>query len=104
MDGPIVDSDAAGERAWTPWAREHGVEPAQAIAIAHGSPAERTVRRLRPDLTAAQVMVAAARQLTLQYDDLVGVRALPGALDLLSDLTRWRLPWAVFTSPDVRLA
>jgi sugar-phosphatase len=104
MDGTIVDSDAAVERAWTTWAGEHGVEPAAAIAIAHGSPAERTVRRLRPDLTPAEVTVAAARQLTLQYDDLVGVRALPGALDLLADLTRWRLPWAVFTSADVRLA
>ena len=104
MDGTIVDSDAAVERAWTTWAREHGVEPARAIAVAHGSPAERTVRRLRPDLTEAEVAVAAARQLTLQYDDLVGLRALPGALDLLADLTRWRLPWAVFTSADVRLA
>jgi mannitol-1-/sugar-/sorbitol-6-phosphatase len=104
MDGTIVDSDAAVERAWTTWAREHGVEPTRAIAIAHGSPAERTVRRLRPDLTPAEVAAAAARQLTLQYDDLIGLRALPGAIDLLADLTRWRLPWAVFTSADVRLA
>jgi HAD superfamily hydrolase (TIGR01509 family) len=104
MDGTIVDSDAAVERAWTTWATEHAVEPADALAIAHGSPAERTVARLLPALTPAQVQVAAARQLALQYDDLSDVRALPGAPALLADLDAWSLPWAVVTSADVRLA
>jgi HAD superfamily hydrolase (TIGR01509 family) len=104
MDGTIVDSDAAVERAWTTWAAEHGVAPADALAIAHGSPAERTVSRLLPRLAPSEVVVAAARQLALQYDDLTDVRALPGALELLASLDAWGLPWAVVTSADVRLA
>ncbi|MBY8870404.1 HAD-IA family hydrolase [Micromonospora sp. PLK6-60] len=104
MDGTLVDSDAAVERAWTTWAGEHDVDPAAALAVAHGAPAPTTVRRLRPDLDEAAVAVAAARQLALQYDDLTDVTALPGAGDLLAVLARRGLPWAVVTSADTRLA
>ncbi|MFI5496139.1 HAD-IA family hydrolase [Actinoplanes sp. NPDC051859] len=101
MDGTLVDSDAAVERAWRVWSAEYGVDPAAVIAIAHGAPAERTVRLIRPDLDDAAVADAAERQLALQYDDLSDVVAAPGADELLARLT---LPWAVVTSADVRLA
>jgi sugar-phosphatase len=104
MDGTLVDSDAAVERAWRTWAGEFGVDPAAALAIAHGSPADRTVRRLFPSFDEAQVSAAAARQLDLQYDDLSDVTATEGAHDLLATLDRLGLPWAVVTSADARLA
>ena len=99
MDGTLVDSDAAVERAWTTWAREYGV-PVDPTTL-HGRPADATVRALRPDLDDAGVDAAAARQLDLQYDDLADVVPTAGALDLLAGLT---LPWAVVTSADDRLA
>jgi sugar-phosphatase len=104
MDGTLVDSDAAVERAWHTWSREHDVPPADAVAIGHGSPAERTVRTLLPSLDDHAVAVAAARQLALQYDDLTDVVPAPGAHTLLATLDRRALPWAVVTSADRRLA
>jgi HAD superfamily hydrolase (TIGR01509 family) len=104
MDGTLVASDAAVERAWTTWSAEHGVDPADVLAIAHGSPADVTVRRILPALTAEASATAAARQLHLQYDDLVDVTALPGVAELVRALAELRLPWAVVTSADVRLA
>jgi HAD superfamily hydrolase (TIGR01509 family) len=104
MDGTLVASDAAVERAWTTWAAEHGVDPADALAIAHGSPADVTVRRILPALTPEASAAAAARQLDLQYDDLVDVTALPGVAELMLTLAELRLPWAVVTSADVPLA
>jgi sugar-phosphatase len=104
MDGTLVDSDAAVERAWRAWAAEYGVDLNGALAIAHGSPAERTVRRLRPDLTDQAVTAAAARQLALQYDDVCDITAAPGAHDLLAGLGRLDLAWAVVTSADAKLA
>jgi mannitol-1-/sugar-/sorbitol-6-phosphatase len=101
MDGTLVDSDAAVERAWRVWAAEYAVAPADVLAVAHGAPAQRTVRRVRPDLDETGVAQAAARQLALQYDDLCDVVPTPGAPELLAAL---RLPWAVVTSADVRLA
>jgi len=104
MDGTLVDSDAAVERAWRTWAGEYGVDPAETIAGAHGSPADNTVRRMLPDLDADGVRAAAYRELELQYDDLDDVVALPGALELLADLDARGVPWTIVTSADVRLA
>jgi mannitol-1-/sugar-/sorbitol-6-phosphatase len=104
MDGTLVDSDAAVERAWAKWAGAHDIEPGLALAIAHGAMAQATVRRLLPDLDEAGVTVSAASQLALQYDDLADVTAMAGAHDLLAVLSRLGLPWAVVTSADARLA
>ena len=59
MDGTLVDSDAAVERAWQAWAVEYGVDLGDGPPIAHGMPALGNVLRLRPDLTPEQ---AAARR------------------------------------------
>ena len=104
MDGTLVDSDAAVERAWSSWAAEHGVDPDAVLAIAHGSPPGPTIRRMLPDLDDRAVADAAARQMDLQYEDLSDVIAALGADRLLATLERLALPWAVVTSADVRLA
>lgn len=103
MDGTLVDSDAAVERAWHTWAREYGVDPVAVLANAHGRPSDPTVREARPDLDDARVAHAAARQLELQYTDLDDVREVPGAHDLLRLLDVLGLPWAIVTSADRRL-
>ena len=105
MDGTLVDSDAAVERAWRTWAREYHVDRGPAVPlVAHGMPALGNVRRLRPDLSGDEAAAAARRQLALQYDDLSDVTAAPGARELLGELDRLGLPWAVVTSADPRLA
>lgn len=102
MDGTLVTSDASVERAWTTWASEYGVDPAEVLSQAHGAPAESTVDRMLPELSAKARTAAAGRQLELQYDDLSDVLAAPGALEVLAALNG--LPWAVVTSADHRLA
>ena len=104
MDGTLVDSDAAVERAWTTWAEEFGVDPIATIAGAHGSPADNTVRRMLPHLDGAGVTAAADRQLALQYTDVADVVPTPGAQELLADLDARGVPWTIVTSADIRLA
>ena len=104
MDGTLVDSDAAVARAWTTWAGEHGVDATEVIALAHGSPSEPTVRKVLPHLDEPATLVAATRQLELQYDDLSDVVPAPGAHELIAVLAEQNVPWAVVTSADVRLA
>jgi beta-phosphoglucomutase-like phosphatase (HAD superfamily) len=100
MDGTLVDSDAAVERAWTTWSVEYGLDPAAVLAVAHGHPSERTVRRVRPDLDERAAAGAAHRLSELEYHDLVDVVATPGALELIDVLHRLDLAWAVVTSAD----
>ncbi len=104
MDGTLVESDAAVARAWSAWAAEYGVAPEALSAVAHGVPADGTIRILRPDLDDAGVAAASARQLALQYGDLDDVVALPGAHALLAELDAAGVPWAVVTSADRELA
>jgi len=103
MDGTLVDSDAAVERAWARWASRYGVDAALLVGV-HGSPADHTVRRLLPTLGPDDVARAAAEQLALQYDDVVDVVAMVGAHRVIEVLGRRRIPWAVVTSADRRLA
>jgi mannitol-1-/sugar-/sorbitol-6-phosphatase len=104
MDGTLVDSDAAVERAWAAWCDEYGIDLATVLPAAHGVPAESTVRRVRPDASDEDVVAGAARQLELQYDDLRDVVPTTGAHELLSVLAEFAVPWAVVTSADRRLA
>ena len=104
MDGTLVDSDDSVDRAWIQWSNKYGVEPEATLAIAHGAPADVTVRRLRPDFTDQQIDDAATDQLTMQYEDLGDVVPTPGALRLVETLDRRGLPWAIVTSADRRLA
>lgn len=104
MDGTLVDSHAAVERAWTYWAEDYGVNADDVLARAHGSPAETTARRMLPALGHAEIKKAAARQLEFQYTDLADVVACSGAHALISVLDREDVPWAVVTSADRILA
>jgi HAD superfamily hydrolase (TIGR01509 family) len=104
MDGTLVDSDAAVERAWTTWAHEHGLDPAAVRPFMHGSPALVTARRLLPGRDEAALATAAQRQHDLQYGDLSGVVPTRGAHRLLRAVEELDLPWAVVTSADRRLA
>ena len=104
MDGTLVDSDGAVERAWRTWAAEYDVDVDALLRIAHGRPADQTVRAVRPDLDEPSVVAAAQRQLDLQYTDLDDVVATAGALALVAELDARRMPWAVVTSADRQLA
>jgi mannitol-1-/sugar-/sorbitol-6-phosphatase len=104
MDGTLVTSDEAVERAWTTWAHEYAVDPAAVLAIAHGSPAESTVDRMLHGIEEPARTQAANRQLQLQYDDLSDVSAAPGAVEVLATIERLGMPWAVVTSADRQLA
>ncbi|MGQ7351028.1 HAD family hydrolase [Quadrisphaera oryzae] len=104
MDGTLVDSRAAVERAWATWAREHGADVDQAVRCAHGGSAEDLVRLLLPGLTDREVDAGAARQLELQYDDVADVVAARGAREVVELVEELALPWAVVTNADLRLA
>ena len=104
MDGTLVDSDAIVDRSWSRWATEYGISPAEVLAVAHGNPAVATVAQMLPDATPAERAAAGARVLDLEVNDVDGVVAKPGALDLLATLDRIGVPWAVYTSAPAQLA
>lgn len=100
MDGTLVDSRTAVERAWRKWARKHGVSAERILAVAHGRRTHEVVQLFAPE----------GMDIEREAGDLEGeescgeedIVAVPGAVELL----RW-IPegdWAVVTSASRQLA
>lgn len=104
MDGTLIDSTPAVERAWTAVALRHDLDVPGVLAICHGVPTVETLRRILPDVPESVIADELQRHLDQECTDLDGVVPLPGAHDLLAYLDAHRVPWIVVTSAVPRLA
>jgi sugar-phosphatase len=93
LDGTLIDSVPATERAWRRWAEHVGADwPALREAM-HGVPTRQVIADFAPHLDA----VAEAEALeAAQGADTEGVAAMPGAVELVSGLPA--RAWAIVTS------
>lgn len=98
MDGTLIDSTPAVQRAWRTWAVEHGLT-AEQLAGHHGMPSARVVAKLLPD---HQHESAIERINALEIDDVHDIVVLPGAADALAALRSARN--AIATSCTMPLA
>jgi len=99
MDGVLINSTPAVARVWRRWAIEHGFDPEEVVARAHGRPSLATVREYLP-LTDHE---AENREVERrEIEDLEGVVPLPGATALLASLPPER--WIIVTSSTRPLA
>jgi sugar-phosphatase len=93
LDGVLINSTPAVARVWRQWAIEHGFNPEEVVARAHGRPSLTTVREYLPDADHQAENKEVERR---EIEDLGGVVPLPGALDLLASLPEDR--WTIVTS------
>jgi mannitol-1-/sugar-/sorbitol-6-phosphatase len=99
LDGVLVDSGAAVERAWEEWAARHKLQLDQVLAEAHGRRTTDTICAVAPWLDVGKESRALEEAETA---DTNGVVALPGAASLLEALPVGS--WAVATSGTRGLA
>jgi sugar-phosphatase len=93
LDGVLINSTPAVARVWRQWAIEHGFNPEEVVARAHGRPSLTTVREYLPNADHDAENREVERR---EIEDLEGVIPLPGALDLLASLPADR--WTIVTS------
>jgi sugar-phosphatase len=86
-------------RVWSRWAEEHGFNPEEVVARAHGRPSLTTVREYLPDSDHQAENREVERR---EIEDIEGVVPLPGALELLNSLPEDR--WTIVTSCTRALA
>jgi len=103
LDGTLIDSTAAVMNSWTTMAKEAGI-PLQALAGHHGIPAAQTIRNVIPDREEAEIQKWIRRVTDLEISDIQGIKAAPGALELLAELTDREIPWTIVTSCTTDLA
>ena len=93
LDGVLIDSTRAVARVWHRWAVEHGFDPDEVVARAHGRPSLTTVSEYLPDADHAAENLEVERR---EMNDLEGVVLLPGSAQLLKQLPPDR--WTIVTS------
>ncbi len=93
LDGVLINSTPAVTRVWRRWAIEHGFDPDEVVARAHGRPSLTTVKEYLPNSDHEKENREVERR---EIEDLEGVVPLPGALELLRSLPENR--WTIVTS------
>lgn len=104
LDGTLVDSLPAVERAWTLWAERHGIDAQEVLNFIHGKQAITSLRHFLPNATEAELQHEFALLEQVEAQDTEGVLALPGAQALLDQLNKLAIPWAIVTSGSVPVA
>jgi len=99
LDGVLIDSTRCITRHWEEWARQHGLEMAAVMQVAHGLRTVETMRLVAPHLDAEK---EAKRFTAIEVVDTEGVEAIEGALPLLTGLPKGA--WAIVTSGSNELA
>ena len=102
MDGVLLDSTPAVERAWRWWAQRHGLDADEVVHRAHGRPSLATVRDYLPQADERRIEAENRMVEAREIADVEGIRALAGARELLESLPEAR--WAVVTSCTRALA
>lgn len=99
LDGTLIHSLAAVERAWRKWAVEFGLDPDYVAPRIHGRRAVDSIAALAPHLDQQE---AFARLEHLEATDTQGVVPLPGVVAFLKSLKD--IPWAIVTSGSLAIA
>ncbi|CNI09534.1 putative phosphatase [Yersinia aldovae] len=104
LDGTLVDSLPAVERAWISWAQGRGISPAEVLDFIHGKQAITSLRHFMPGASDAELQAEFLALEQVEANDTDGVTALPGAVALLERLNSLSIPWAIVTSGSVPVA
>lgn len=104
LDGTLVDSLPAVERAWVNWAKRRGVDPQEVLDFIHGKQAITSLRHFMPGESEATIQQEFLLLEQVEAQDTEGVTALPGAAALLARLNQLDIPWAIVTSGSIPVA
>ncbi|EIV7747842.1 hexitol phosphatase HxpA [Escherichia coli] len=104
LDGTLVDSLPAVERAWSNWARRHGLAPEEVLAFIHGKQAITSLRHFMAGKSEADIAAEFTRLEHIEATETEGITALPGAIALLNHLNKAGIPWAIVTSGSMLVA
>jgi sugar-phosphatase len=99
LDGVLIDSTSCITRHWEEWTRQHGLEMATVMQVAHGLRTVETMRLAAPFLDAEK---EAERFTAAEIADTDGVVAIEGAFEMLTALPKG--VWAIVTSGSYELA
>ena len=100
MDGTILTSIVAAERAWGKWGASHGLDLKTFIPTIHGRRAIDTIAA--QNIPGIDLQAEVAKLVQLEMEDVEGISPIGGAAEFLKRLPPER--WALVTSAPAKLA
>ncbi|NKI75965.1 sugar phosphatase [Dickeya sp. CFBP 2040] len=104
LDGTLVDSLPAVERAWSNWAKDHDIDPQSVLDFIHGKQAITSLRHFLAGASEETIQREFIALEQVEATDTTGIAAMPGACALLNRLDELDIPWAIVTSGTVPIA
>lgn len=104
LDGTLVDSLPVVERSWCHWADRHGIDHQDVLNFIHGKQAITSLRHFLSGRTEEEIQAEFKYLEQIEANDVEGIAALPGALELLQHLNEAQIPWAIVTSGSIPVA
>ncbi|MDK9364760.1 sugar phosphatase [Lelliottia wanjuensis] len=104
LDGTLVDSLPVVERSWCHWADRHGIDHQDVLNFIHGKQAITSLRHFLSGRTEEEIQAEFKYLEQIEAQDVEGIAALPGALELLQHLNEAQIPWAIVTSGSIPVA
>ncbi|EPG4957503.1 TPA: sugar phosphatase [Citrobacter amalonaticus] len=104
LDGTLVDSLPAVERAWCNWADRFGLTHDEVLSFVHGKQAITSLRHFMVGKPEAEIAAEFTRLEQIEATETAGITALPGAVALLNYLNKAGIPWAIVTSGSMPVA
>ncbi|MGP3593247.1 sugar phosphatase [Vagococcus sp. WN89Y] len=104
LDGTLVNSLPAVERAWCNWADRFGIAHDDVLSFIHGKQAITSLRHFMAGSTDAEIAQEFTRLEQIEAQDTDGITAMPGAIALLNHLDASGIPWAIVTSGSAPVA
>ncbi|MFC3396206.1 sugar phosphatase [Brenneria rubrifaciens] len=104
LDGTLVASLPAVERAWINWAKVHDIDPQDVLNFIHGKQAITSLRHFLQGQSEETIQQEFYALEEIEAADTRGVVAMPGAKALLARLDELNIPWAIVTSGTVPIA
>lgn len=101
MDGTILTSIAAVDRAWRAWAARVGTDPEAVMAYMHGRRARDTITHFMPGASAKAIDAEALWLDDYEAGDIGGIAPIAG-IEAVLEAARGR--WALVTSATPRVA
>ena len=104
LDGTLVDSLPVVERSWCSWGDRFGIPHDEILGFIHGKQAITSLHHFMPGQPEEAIQAEFKRLEQIEATDTDGVRALPGAIELLETLNAHDIPWAIVTSGSIPVA